>query len=82
MSTHRIEVRGEVFVTLETAAECYRVEMLWIQQIYAQGLLGPGERVGGSIAVPAVELDRLAAILRWQHHGLDLETVMALLGDA
>jgi hypothetical protein len=32
--------------------------------------------------VPATERDRLAAILRWNRHlGLDLETVVALLGE-
>ena len=52
MSTARIQVRGEVFVTLESAAECYQVETGWIREVYAQGLMGPGETVGGSIAVP------------------------------
>lgn len=76
-----LEIRGELFVTLETAAECYRVEVRWIEQVYDTGLLGSGERVGGSIAVPAAELDRLAAVLRWhRHHGLELETVLAMLG--
>jgi hypothetical protein len=76
-----LEIRGEVFVTLEAAAECYHVEARWIEEIYGEGLLGRGERVGASIAVPAAELDRLAAILRWhRHHGLDLDTVRALFG--
>ncbi len=77
-----LEIRGELFVMLESAAECYRVEVRWIESLYREGLLGPGERVGGSIAFPANELDRLAAILRWhRHHGLDLETVRALFMD-
>jgi hypothetical protein len=78
MNTRLIEIRGELFVTLETAAECYHVETRWIEKVYAEGLLGPGEHVGGSIAFPAVELDRLATILRWHRHGLDLESVMVL----
>ena len=82
MSLQRLEIRGEVYVTLEGAAECYRVERRWIEEVYASGLLGPGERVGGALAVPADELDRLSAVLRWhRHHGLALETVLALLGD-
>jgi len=80
--TRSLEIRGEVFVTLESAAECYHVEASWIERVYSHGLLGPGERIGGSIAVPASELDRLAAVLRWHlHYGLDLEAVAALLGD-
>lgn len=76
-----LEVRGELFVTLEGAAECYRVEARWLESIHAEGLLGRGERVGDSLAFPAAELDRLAAILRWhRHHGLELDLVRALLG--
>jgi hypothetical protein len=77
-----LEIRGEAFVTLAAAAECYRVEVRWIELVYAEGLLGVGERVGGSIALPAAGLDRLAAILRWhRHHGLDLDALHALLDD-
>ena len=82
MNTRLIEIRGELFVTLETAAECYRVETRWIEEVHHHGLLGPLERVGSSRALRAAELDRLAAVLRWhRHHGLDLDTVMALLVD-
>jgi len=76
-----LEIRGEAFVTLAGAAECYRVELVWVEQVYAAGLLGRGERVGDAIAIAVAELDRLAVLLRWQrHHGLDLETAAALLG--
>jgi len=76
----RLELHGEWFVTLETAAECYRVELRTIEAVYAHGLLGRGERVGASLAVPERELDRLAVVLRWhRHHGFDLELVAALL---
>jgi hypothetical protein len=81
MSAH-LRIRGELFVTLETAAECYQVETRWIEEVYSHGLLGRGERVGSSLAVPVSELDRLAAVLRWhRHHGLDLDAVLALLAD-
>jgi hypothetical protein len=82
MSTRMIEIRGELFVTLETAAECYHVEARWIEEVHRHGLLGRAERVTGSLAFPAAELDRLAAILRWHRHlGLDLDTVTALLAE-
>jgi hypothetical protein len=72
--------RSEGFVTLESAAEFYRVEITWIHEVYSRGLLGPGERHGASIAVPASELDRLASVLRLHRHlGLDLDAVAALL---
>ena len=77
-----VEIHGELFVTLETAAECYRVEVTWLEQVQRLGLLGPAERMGNSFLFPAADLDRLAAILRWhRHHGVELETVVAFLDE-
>jgi len=79
--TRLVELHGELYMSVESAAECYRVEARWIEEVHRSGLLR-GERVGGSLALPARELDRLAAVLRWhRHHGLALETVLALLED-
>lgn len=76
-----LEIRGELFLTLETAAECYHVEVRWIEEVQRAGLLR-GERVDGSLALSARELDRMAAVLRWhRHHGIELETVLALLEE-
>jgi len=80
MSLTVLEIRGEVFVTLASAAACYEVELAWVEEISAAGVLGPCERVDGRPAVRARELDRLALLLRWtRHHELDLETALALL---
>ena len=82
MSVNLVEIRGELFVTLEMAAECYHVEVTWLEEVERQGLLGPAVRVGDSRAFPAAELDRIAAILRWhRYHGVELETVVAFLAD-
>lgn len=80
--TRTITIRGELWLTLETVAECYEVETTWVREVYEHGLLGAGEPVGGSIAIAAVELDRLAQVLRLnRQQGLDLLAVMALLDD-
>lgn len=82
MSVQLVEIRGELFVTLEGAAECYQVELRWIEEVYRRGGLGRAERVGASLALPVTELDRLAAILRWhRYYGLDLEAALAFLAD-
>jgi hypothetical protein len=74
------DARVEALVTLDTVAVWYRVEARWIEEVHAEGLLQRVERVGGSIAFPASELDRLARVLRWHRQfGLDLGTVLALL---
>ncbi|HEX6882744.1 MAG TPA: hypothetical protein VF530_05145 [Planctomycetota bacterium] len=78
-----LEVRGELYVTLESAAACYHVEARWIAEIGARGHLAPPERVGDALALPARELDRLAVLLRWHRHlGLELEAALALLDSA
>jgi hypothetical protein len=75
-----VEVRGELYVTVESAAECYRVDVRWIEEVRRHGVLGPAELVGGAQGIPVSALDRLAAVLRWHRHlGLDLETAAALL---
>ena len=77
-----LEVRGELFVTVESAAACYRVEARWIEEIHGRGWLGPAERVEGGLALPVRQLDRLAALVRWHRHlGLELEAAAALLAD-
>ena len=76
----RLEIRGERYVTLSTAAECYRVELRWIEEVYASGLLGVGERIDDVLAVPERELDHLAAVLRWHRHlGFELDAVLGFL---
>ena len=81
MNVERVELHGEVLVTLASAAACYRVELRWVEEVYASGLLGPGERAGAEVALTDAELDRLAAIVRWHRHlGLELDVVAALYG--
>jgi hypothetical protein len=76
-----IVVRGETLVTLEAAAECYRVEVAWVREVYRLGLLGPGEPTGATFAVDAGSaLDRLAEVIRLhRHQGLQLEEIERFL---
>ena len=88
MSTGWIVIGGEAHVTLEAAAACYAVRVEWVREVYALGLLGRGEAVGGAdreagaetVAVAATALDRLAEIIRLhRHHGLDMDEVERFL---
>lgn len=81
MRSGRVELHGELFVTLETAAACYQVEVRWVEEVYATGVLGHGEQLDDAVLIAEAELDRLASIVRWhRHHGLELEAVVALYG--
>ena len=75
-----VTIRGERYITLDAAAECYQCEVTWVEQVYAFGLLGRGEPVGAGVAIRTSMLDRLArlvALCRYQ--GLELDTAAAFL---
>lgn len=75
-----VSIRGELYLTLETVAECYRVEAVWLREVYETGLLGPGEELGDSIAIAASMLDRMGDILRLhQQQGINLAGILILL---
>lgn len=71
MKREVLSIRGETYLTLETVARCYEVEVTWVEECYDLGLLGPGERVGEATAVAAAMLDQVARILRL-HRQLDI----------
>lgn len=73
-----LQVRGESYLTLEVAAECYQLEVSWVRQVYDLGLLGPGERTGEGLAIPAPMLDRLARVIHLARH-LDIELDLVTL---
>jgi hypothetical protein len=77
----RIVIRGETWFTLETVARCYEIEVGFLEEVYEQGLLGRGERVGASLAVAAEMLDRVARILRLHRQGVDVAGIALLLRE-
>lgn len=83
MSARRLVVRGETFVTLEVAAQCYQLEPAFVREVYRAGLLGPGELTDLGPAIPAPMLERLARVVRLTRHlELDLEfAALFLEGD-
>lgn len=77
-----IVIRGERYVTLAAVAESFEIELTWVQEVYDFGLLGQGETVGGSVAIAARLLDRVAAIRRMNRvQGVNLAGIALLLDD-
>ena len=77
-----ISIRGQLYLTLETVADCYRVEVEWLHEVYETGLLGPGARVGDSMAIAACMLDRMGEILRLhRQQGINLAGILKFLDE-
>ena len=80
--TPLVTIRGEHYVTLQDVAESFEFELAWVQEVYEFGLLGPGESVGGSIAIASRLLDRVAAIRRLNRVlGVNLAGVALILHE-
>ena len=77
-----VTIRGEHYVTLQDVADGFEFELSWVQEVYEFGLLGPGESVGGSIAIASRLLDRVAAIRRLNRVlGVNLAGVALILHE-
>lgn len=83
MRDDQLHIDGELYLRLETVAEIYTVRITWLQEVYDAGLLGDGRQQGRSLCVAAVQLDRVATIVRLHHVlGLDLDAIgLALDAD-
>lgn len=81
MSEHQITIKGELFLSLETYADIYCVEVPWLREVYEHGLLGPGVASGPLVCVAAVHMDRVATIVRLnQNLGMDVMDIRIELG--
>lgn len=68
-------IAGELHLSLEAVAACYRIELTVLREAYELGLVG--QRVGASIVIAASRLDRVAEIVRLHvHHGIDLRALV------
>jgi hypothetical protein len=81
--TTLVIIRGEHYLTLQGVAESFQIEVEWVQEVYDFGLLGSGERVGGTVAISARLLDRVAEIRRMNRiQGVNLAGIALVLRDA
>ena len=83
MSRACVVIRGEQYIVLSAAAECFSLEVGVLQEACELGLLGAGEQVDDSLAIAAAMLDRVALIRRLLvHEGINLVGIARILGPA
>ena len=56
MSAEKLYLEGELYLSLETVAEVYRVRTVWLREVFDTGLLGPGASGESGPCIAAVQL--------------------------
>ena len=80
MTGDRLQIDGELYLSLETVAELYEVKVVWLREAYDSGLLGSGVDKGPSVCIEAVQMDRVATLVRMHVTlGLDLDAITLAL---
>ena len=64
MTRAPVTIGGERYILLEDVAESYRVEIHWLEEAYALGLLGRGEKIESSHAIPLSRLGVVSRVVR------------------
>ncbi len=76
MSVETVRIEGRLYLSLEVVAELYEVKSVVLRRAYDRGLLGTGIDHERTLCIAAVELDRVATIVRLHEtFGLDLEAI-------
>ena len=82
MSQPGVHIDGELFLSVETVAEVYAVKLLWLREVCDSGLVSGALDRDDTVWIAAVELDRVAAIVRLRAVlGDDVQAIAALLID-
>ncbi len=76
MSVETFRFEGRLYLSLEVVAELYEVKSVLLRSAYERGLLGTGIDRERTLCIAAIELDRVATIVRLHEtFGLDLEAI-------
>ena len=81
--TDRIYVEGELYLALETVADIYRVEAVWLREAFDAGILGEDIRSDPTPCIAVLRLDHVATVVRLHRVlGLDLDAIRDALEEA
>ncbi len=83
MSRDRIYVDGELYLSVETVAEIYRVEVGWLREVLDAGLFAGAIASEPALCIAAARLDHVATIVRLHRNlGLDVDAIRLVLEAA
>ncbi len=82
MKHEKRHIGGELYLSLETVAEVYELELVWLEGARQEGLLGDCPEQEERVWIAAARLERVAVLVRLCHgFGLDLQAAAAELAD-
>jgi len=82
MARGRFLVRGELYLSLETVADCYSIEVAWLEECAAFGLFELASLDEHTRALSGAALERVAEILRLRaSSGLELPALALWLEE-
>lgn len=67
------------YVSLTTVAECFEVEVHWVEQVYEFGLIDVVKQERDEPAIAAEQLQRVADVLRLFRQGVNLEGIALIM---
>ncbi|GJM23283.1 MAG: hypothetical protein DHS20C15_31980 [Planctomycetota bacterium] len=80
MTTQQVRIDGELYLSVETVAEVYAIKSIWLHEVCDAGLLPGSVDHDAGRWIAAIELDRVAAIVRLRAViGNDVDAISALL---
>ena len=82
MTEDKLYIEGELFLKLEVVAELYQVKSVWLREVYDSGLIGRERAPTTELCIAAVEMDRVATIVRLHRVlGLELDAIALALDE-
>ena len=81
MNDDKLYHEGQLYLTLETVAKIYQLQVVWLREVFDRGLLGRGVDSGTTVCIAAAQIDRVATIVRLHGLGLDVEAICLELDD-
>jgi len=74
MSSSPQKIGTQLCLTIETVAELYSVEAVWVEELVTSGLVGEEVRHEGTLWIATRHLGRVATVVRLcNSYGLDFE---------
>ncbi len=82
MTDDKLYVANDLYLSVEIVAQIFEVESLWLLQVCESGLLDNSVQSAPKLHIAAIQMDRVATIVRLHTVlGLEIEAIALALDD-